>query len=321
MKEQKKVLITRKIPEPAKSMLEKAGFKVITGSQKRSLAKDELIKKAKSADAIISMLSDKFDAEVIEKLDRCKIIANYAVGYNNIDVEFANSRGITVTNTPDILTDATADIAFGLAIAAARNFIAGDELVRAGKFNGWEPELLLGKDFKNKVFGIVGAGRIGQATAKRAKAFGCKIVYFSRTRKPDFEKETRAKKVSLNRLLKISDFISLHVPLTDKTSHLLNSENMANIKKGAVIINTARGEIIDEKVLIKMLKNGDIFAAGLDVYENEPNVKKEFLKMKNVVLLPHLGSGTFETRSEMAKLAAKNVINVLNGKKPVTPVR
>ncbi len=316
----KRILITRQIPAIAREMLESKGYKVTVGAKNKQLSGEELIKKARKADAIISMLSDKFDKETIDKLEHCKIIANYAVGFNNIDVEYAKEKGIIVTNTPDILTDATADIAMGLAIAAARNFIQGDRMVRESKFSGWAPELLLGKDFKNKIFGIIGAGRIGQATARRAKAFGCKIVYYSRTRKPEFEKELGAKKASLNKLLATSDFISVHVPLTDKTRKLLDEEKIKIIKKGAVIINTARGEIIDEKALIKALKNGRIFAAGLDVYENEPDVKKEFLKLKNVVLLPHLGSGTFETRSEMAELAAKNVIRVLNGKKPLTPV-
>ncbi len=316
----KTVLITRKIPNKAIELLENQGFRVIIGSKTKSLTKEALIRKAKNADGIISMLSDKFDKEAIDALQRCKVIANYAVGFNNIDVAYAKEKGITVTNTPDILTDATADIAIGLALAAARNFIKGDELVRSGKFNGWAPELLLGKDFKGKTFGIIGAGRIGQATARRAKAFGCKIVYYSRKKKTDFENELKAKKVSLNKLLATSDFISIHVPLTEKTFHLLNKENMQRMKNGVVIINTARGEIIDEKALIELLKSGKVFAAGLDVYENEPNVKREFLKMKNVVLLPHLGSATFETREAMAKLAAENVIAVLKGKKPLTPV-
>ncbi len=317
----KRILITRQIPAVAREMLENQGFRVIIGSKNKPLGKEELIKKARNTDAVISMLSDKFDSAVIDKLNRCKIIANYAVGYNNIDVQYANKKGIVVTNTPDILTDATADIAMGLALAAARNFVKGDELVRSGKFDGWAPELLLGKDFKGKVFGIIGAGRIGQATARRAKAFGCKIVYYSRTKKSDFEKELGARKVSLNKLLKTSDFISVHVPLTEATFHLLNNENMELLKNGVVIVNTARGEVIDEKALIKHLKKGTVFAAGLDVYENEPNVKKEFMKLKNVVLLPHLGSGTFETRAEMAKLAATNVIRVLKGKKPLTEVK
>ena len=317
---EKKILITRKIPNIARELLENKGWKVTLGATNRSLTKDELKRKVKNVDAVISMLSDKFDEEIIDTMKKCKVIANYAVGYNNINIDYAKEKGIIVTNTPDILTDATADLAIGLAIAAARNFILGDELVRNGKFKGWEPELLLGKDFKNKIFGIIGAGRIGQATAKRAKALGCKIVYYSRAKKEEFEKETGAKKVSLNKLLKTSDFISLHVPLTRQTFHLLNPLNMQLIKDGAVLINTARGEIIDEKTLLHLLKKGKIFAAGLDVYENEPNVKKEFLKLKNVILLPHLGSGTFETRSEMAKLAAKNVIRVLEGKKPLTQV-
>ena len=315
------VLITRRLPDNAEKLLKRNGFEVIIGTSENGLSKKDLIRLGADADGIISMLSDKFDKSVLKKLTKCKVIANYAVGYNNIDLKAAEEFGITVTNTHDILTDATADIAMGLAVAAARNFIAGDKLVREGKFNGWGPLLMLGPEFRGKTFGIIGAGRIGQATARRAVAFGAKIVYYNRSRKPDFERELNAEKVSLNKLISSSDFISLHLPLTEKTFHILNAENMKNLKKGVVIINTARGEVIDEKELIKLLKNGTVFAAGLDVYENEPKVKKAFLKMDNVVMLPHVGSGTFEARNKMAELTAQNVINVLKGKSPVTPVQ
>ncbi len=316
----KKILITRRIPDAAENLLKKNGFEVLIGSDERGLSKKELMELGKDADGIISMLSDKFDGSVLKKLKKCKVIANYAVGYNNIDLKAAKEMGIKVTNTPDILTDATADIAMGLAIAAARNFVVGDKLVRDGKFEGWKPMLLLGPEFRGKTFGIIGAGRIGQATARRAAAFGSKIVYFNRSKKNDFEKELNAKKVSLNKLLTISDFISLHLPLTDKTYHILNADNMKNLKEGVIIVNTARGEVIDEKELIKLLKKRKVFAAGLDVYENEPQVKKAFLKMDNVILLPHIGTATFEARTKMAELTAKNIINILKGKPAITPV-
>ncbi len=316
----KKILITRRIPDAAENLLKKNGFEVLIGSDERGLSKKELMELGKDADGIISMLSDKFDGSVLKKLKKCKVIANYAVGYNNIDLKAAKEMGIKVTNTPDILTDATADISMGLAIAAARNFVVGDKLVRDGKFEGWKPLLLLGPEFRGKTFGIIGAGRIGQATARRAAAFGSKIIYFNRSKKYDFEKELNAKKVSLNKLLTISDFISLHLPLTDKTYHILNADNMKNLKEGVIIVNTARGEVIDEKELIKLLKKRKVFAAGLDVYENEPQVKKAFLKMDNVILLPHIGTATFEARTKMAELTAKNIINILKGKPAITPV-
>ncbi len=315
-----KILITREIPDVAEKLLKKKGFEVVVGPSDKGLSRQELLSLGADADGIISMLSDKFDEKVLRKLKKCKVISNYAVGYNNIDLSVAKKLGLRITNTPDILTDATADIAMGLAVAAARSFVRGDTMVREGKFVGWAPKLLMGPEFRGRTFGIIGAGRIGQETARRAAAFGSKIIYFSRSKKPDFEKELNAKKVSLNKLISSADFISLHLPLTETTYHILNEENMKNLKKGVVIINTARGEVIDENVLIKLLKNGTVFAAGLDVYEKEPKVKKAFLKLENVVLLPHIGTSTFEARNRMAELTAKNVINVLSGKEPITPV-
>ncbi len=314
------VFITRSIPEIGISYLKKNGFKVTINKNDKALSKKELISKIKNADAVISLLSDKIDKEIIGKMERCKIIANYAVGFNNIDVEYAKKKNIIVTNTPYVLTDSTADLAFTLLLAAARRMKEGEKLIREKKFKGWEPKLLLGIELNNKVLGIVGAGRIGSAVARRAKAFGMKIIYNSRTKNLSLEKELKAKKVTLNNLLKNSDFISLHVPLTDKTFHLINKKNLKLLKRKCVFINTARGEIVEEKELIKLLKSKKIFAAGFDVYENEPQINSELLKLDNVILLPHLGSGTFEARNEMSLLAAKNVVNVLKKKSPITPV-
>jgi glyoxylate reductase len=316
----KNVFIAHKLPGEPESLLKQNGFKVSTHSKNELITRDELIKKIKNADAVITLLSNKIDKEVIDAMTKCKIIANYAVGYNNIDVQYAKSKNIIVTNTPDILTDATADIAAALALTAMRRFHEGEYLMRSKKFKGWMPDLLIGMELRGKTAGIIGAGRIGQETAKRLKAFGTKIIYVSREKKNAFESETGAKKVSLNYLLKNSDIISIHLPLNDSTFHLLNSENMKLIKKSAVLVNTARGEVIDEKYLIKMLKQKKIFAAGFDVYEGEPNVNPELLELKNVYLLPHLGSASIEARSGMAQLCAKNIIHVLNGKSPVTPV-
>ncbi|MFH1195490.1 MAG: D-glycerate dehydrogenase [bacterium] len=315
-----KILITRKLPGNIESKLIEQGYDVKVFNQDEPAPVEFLLKHGENADAIISMLSDQFDSNLIDKLNKCKIIANYAVGYNNINVEAAKKKNIIVTNTPDILTHATADVAVALILSCARNIIEGDKFVRDGKFVGWKPQLLLGIELKNSIAGIVGAGRIGQETAKRLKAFGMKIIYYSKSRKENFENETGARKVSLEKLMQTSDVISIHLPLNDSTYHLVNEERLSLMKPTAVFINTARGEVVDEKGLIKMLKQKKIFSAGFDVYENEPEINKELLKLKNVVLLPHIGSATFTTRIRMANLAADNVINVLKGKKPKTPV-
>jgi glyoxylate reductase len=242
------------------------------------------------------------------------------VGYNNIDVSYAKSKGIIVTNTPDVLTESTAEITLALTLACLRRLPEGQDMMKGNKFKGWGPKLLLGIELSKKYFGVIGAGRIGTAAAIRAKAFGTKIIYCSNHKNEYLESETGAKKVSLSKLLTLSDVISLHLPLTPKSYHLLNKDNLRLLKPTAILINTARGEIIDEKELMKILKNNKIFAAGFDVYENEPNINPDLLKLKNVVLLPHVGSGTFEARNKMAELAARNVIAVLSGKKAITPV-
>ncbi|AFH49889.1 Glyoxylate reductase [Ignavibacterium album JCM 16511] len=284
------------------------------------MTRQELIKKVKDADAIISLLADKIDKAVIDRMKRCKIIANYAVGFNNIDIEYARRKDIIVTNTPDVLTDSTADLAMTLVLACARRLNEGEKLVRQRKFKGWRPKLLLGYELNNKTFGIVGMGRIGFAVAKRAYVFGCRIIYYSNKRNPDAENLLNAKKVSLKSLMKNSDIISLHIPLTNKTKNLINSEMLDLMKRNAIFINTARGEVVDEKYLIEILRNRKIFSAGFDVYENEPDINPELLKLDNVVLLPHIGSATHESRNAMSELAAKNVIAVLSGKNPLTPV-
>lgn len=314
-----KVFITREIPEIAAALLKKKNYyvKVYRGNSPipYSLLKKEVV----DSDAVISLLTDKFDAEMINTMSRCKIIANYAVGYNNIDIDYANKRGITVTNTPDVLTDSTADLAMTLVLACSRRVIEGEDLMRKRKFKGWQPKLLLGIELKGKNFGIIGAGRIGTAVGKRATAFGVKILYYDKLKNPDLE-SLNAKKVRLNSLLEKADIISVHLPLTNKTFKLINKEKLHLIKKSAVIINTSRGEVIDEKELIKLLKAGKIFAAGFDVYENEPEINPQLYHLKNVVLLPHLGSATEDARNAMAKLAADNVISVLSGNGAITPV-
>jgi glyoxylate reductase len=317
----KKVFITKKLPGSPEKFLREKGFKVSVYAGKDNISKNELMKLGKDADALITLLPDKIDKEIIDSLPNCKIIANCAVGFNNIDVQYAQSKKIIITNTPDILTDATADIAVGLVLCCTRRFYEGEKMMRGNLFTGWKPDMLLGIELKGKKVGIVGAGRIGRAVATRLKAFGMEILYFNRSKKDDFEKETGVKKVSLNNLLKNSDIISLHLPLTDSTYHLLNKDNMKLLKKTCVLVNTSRGEVVDEKFLIKLLQQKKIFAAGFDVYEGEPKINPNLLKLENVFLLPHIGSATVETRSAMSKLCAKNIFNVLKSKPAITPVR
>jgi len=315
-----KVFITGPVPVEAVTYLRDKNIKVTVYKDEVPLSTERFIKEVKYADGLITFLSDTINNNVIETMKNCKVIANYAVGYNNIDVVFARQKGIIVTNTPDVLTDATADLAMTLVLACARNVHQGEELVRSGKFKGWRADMLKGIQLKNKTFGIIGAGRIGQATAFRAKAFGCQIVYYSRSKKHEFEMEAGASKLSLDTLLKQSDIISLHLPLNDKSYHLLDKKKLSLMKKTAILINTARGEVVDEKALVEILKKKKIFAAGFDVYENEPMLNPELYQLDNAVLLPHLGSATFDARSDMAMLAAKNIAAVLSGKKPLTPV-
>jgi len=316
-----KTFITGRVPKIAIDLLIENNIDVIQYDKDKALSQKDFLKLAKDCDALLTMLRDKIDADMIWQLTNCKVIANYAVGFNNIDLKAAKEKNIVVTNTPDVLTDATADLAMSLILACARNIISGHETVSKNKFKGWQPDMLLGIELKNKTVGIVGAGRIGTATAIRAKAFGCKIIYFNRSRKEELENLTGAKKVNLETLMRTSDIISLHLPLNEKSKNLLDKEKLNLMKPNAIIVNTARGEILDENELIKMLKENKIFSAGFDVYVNEPNINKDLMKLKNVVLLPHLGSATFEARNAMAELAAKNIINVLKGKKAITEVK
>lgn len=310
------VFITRNIPEIGIKLLKEEGFRVKIYKENKPITSEELISNAKNADAIITMLTDKINDEILANCNKLKIVSNFAVGYNNIDIESAGKRGIYVTNTPGVLTESTADTAFALLITAARRIVECDKFMREGKFIGWDPMLFLGIEMNGKTVGIIGAGRIGAAFAKRCAGFNMKVLYYSRRKNDYLEKELKAKKVSLHTLMKQSDFISVHIPLNKDTYHLIGKEEIKLMKKSAVFVNTARGEVVDEKELIKSLKKNKIFAAGFDVYEGEPNVNEELLKMNNVVLLPHVGSATYESRSKIAELAAKNVIYALRGKKP-----
>jgi glyoxylate reductase len=315
-----KVFITRELPEIAFKLLKQNKIPFDYYKKDQPIPRKLLLNKIKNCEALISLLTEKIDKDIIDQMPRCKIIANYAVGYNNIDVEYAKKKKIFVTNTPDVLTESTADLAMALVLACARRLSEGEILIKKEKFKGWKPKLLLGMELKGKNFGILGAGRIGSAVAKRAKSFGTNILYVDQNRNERIEKELGAKRVSLKYLLQNSDILSVHLPLNDKTYHFLNTEKLNQLKKNSIIVNTSRGEVIDERALISLLKRNRIRAVGLDVFENEPKLNPELIEFPNVIVLPHLGSATEEARSGMAELAVRNVINVLNGKAPLTPV-
>jgi len=313
-----KILVTRNLPGKALSkLMEKYEVELNTSSV--SLSKKEIKEKIKGKQALLCLLTDTIDREIIDSAgDNLIIISNYAVGYNNIDVEYATYKGIMVTNTPDVLTETTADLAFGMILTIARRIVEADQFTREGKFKGWEPELLLGSDVYGKTLGIIGMGRIGKAVAKRATGFNMKLIYYDIQRLPEsFEREFNITYVKLEELLSQADFITIHLPLLKETHHFIGERELSLMKPSSYIINTARGAIIDEKALIKALKKERIKGAALDVYEYEPAVPEELKKMSNVLLLPHIGSATFETRSRMAEIAVENIILALEGKMPL----
>jgi len=314
------VFITRELPEIAFKLLKQNKISFDYYKKDQPIPREILLEKIKSCEALISLLTEKIDKEAIDQMPNCKIIANYAVGYNNIDIDYAKKKKIIVTNTPDVLSESTADLTMALVLACARRLSEGENLLRNKKFKGWKPKLLLGMELKNKTFGILGAGRIGSAVARRAKSFGTNIIYVDSNRNQKLEKETAAKKVSLNYLLENSDILSVHLPLHSQTQHFLNLDRLSQLKRDSILINTTRGEIIDEKALIRLLKRNRIMAVGLDVFENEPFINPELLNFPNVLVIPHLGSATQEARNRMAELAVMNVINVLKKKPALTPV-
>ena len=313
-----KVLVTREIPEVGLYLLEDFDVSVLF---ERPPERGELLQAVRGMDGVLSTATEKIDGEVLDAAgDGLKVVANMAVGYDNIDVRAARERGVVVTNTPGVLDETTADVAFMLMLAAARRLGEGERLLRAGKWEWWGPKQLRGLDVWGKKLGILGLGRIGQAVARRARGFGMEILYHNRSRKEDAEKELGARYLELRDLLSESDFISVHTPLTDETRHLIGKEELERMKSGAVLVNTSRGPVVDEGALADALGNGRIFAAGLDVYEEEPRVHPKLLGLENVVLAPHIGSASIETRDKMATLAAENLRSVLRGEQPKTPV-
>ena len=313
-----KILVTREIPEVGLRPLEDFDVTVLS---ERPPERVELLEAARGMDGVLSTLTEKIDAEFMNAAgESLKVVANMAVGYDNVDVATANERGIVVTNTPDVLDETTADTAFMLMLAAARRLGEGERVVRSGRWEAWGPKMLLGPDIWGKKLGIVGLGRIGQALARRARGFDMRILYSARSCREEAEGELDARYLELGELLEDCDFLSLHTPLTEETTHLIGAEELEKMKPEAVLVNTSRGPVVDEAALAEALAERRIYAAGLDVYENEPEVHPRLLELENVVLAPHIGSASFETRDKMAAMAGEDLRAVLQGEQPKSPV-
>jgi glyoxylate reductase len=282
-----------------------------------AIAYDDLLARVRGKQAIVCLLTDRIDRAVIDAGQDLKVIANIAVGFNNIDVAAARQRGIAVTNTPDVLTEASADFTWALILGITRRVSEGERLVRRGEWKGWALDFMLGIELRGKQLGIVGFGRIGRAVAKRAEAFGMRVVHAARGATTEGTPEGT---MPLDRLLATSDVVSLHVPLTKETTHLIGQPELARMKRSAYLINTSRGPVVDEEALAWALRERMISGAALDVYEHEPAIHKDLLHQENVLLAPHLASATVETRTAMADLAVRNVLAVLAGQPPITPV-
>jgi glyoxylate reductase len=314
------VYVTRMIPEENIDELRKH-FDVEVNLEDRVLTKAELMQKAKGRDAIVSLLTDTIDGELLDAAGpQCKIVANFAVGFNNFDVAAATKRGVILTNTPGVLDDATATHTMALLLATARRLAEADKFVRDGKWKGWAPMFFLGMDVDRRTLGIAGMGRIGSNVARKAKGFNMKIIYTDVRRNAEVEKELGATYVDKETLLKESDFLTLHVALMPETQHYIGEKELKLMKKTAILINASRGPVVDEKALLKALQEKQIWAAGLDVFENEPELLPGLTKLDNVLVVPHIASATTETRINMGRIAVNNVIKVLSGQAPDTCV-
>ena len=317
-----RIVVTRRIPDPAIELLEGAGD-VWVSPHDRPLSADELHSAVAGADAAVTLLHDRVDDAFLDAAGPAlRIVANVAVGYDNVDVEACTRRGVVVSNTPGVLTEATADIAFALILMSTRRLGEGERLIRARTPWSWSMFFMLGTGLQGKTLGIVGLGKIGQATARRARAFGMEIAYAGRRRAAeDVEAELSARFLPLDELLTTADVVTLHCPLSAETRHLIDAAALARMQPSSHLVNTTRGPVVDEAALAEALRARAIAGAGLDVFEREPEVHPDLLELENVVLIPHLGSATIETRTAMGVLAAENVVAVLGGSAPVTPVR
>lgn len=312
-----KVYVTQKISESGINILTKVA-NVFGGTVPCPPTKQEIIKNIRDCDGVLTQFMDKIDADVLNNAPNLKVISNHAVGYDNIDLKMATERKIVVTNTPGILTETTADLAWALLMASARRIVESDKFTREGKWKTWRTDLMLGQDIHHATLGIYGMGRIGGEMAKRGYGFSMRILYHNRKRNKDFEKEFGAKYVSFEKLLREADFLTLHCPLTPETKGLIGGKELSKMKKTAILINTSRGAVVDQKALYRALQRRLIAGAGLDVFETEPIPPDDpLLKLDNVVLTPHIGSASFQTRTKMSIMAASNLVAVLQGKKPV----
>jgi len=315
-----KIFVTSKISDSALNILKSVG-EVEVWDKEETLNGEALIEQLKDKDAVLTMVNNVVTDDIIRQAPRLKVIGNCGVGYNNIDIDSAEKHGVIVTNTPDVLNDATADLTWALILGIARRIVEADKFVRAGKFTGWLPHLFIGNMVYGKKLGIIGLGRIGRAVCERAKGFHMEVYYYNRNPLPKAQEEVlNATYKNLEDLLKECDYITIHAPLNEDSYHLIGRDELNLMKKDAYLINTSRGPLIDEQALYEHLKDGKIAGAALDVYEHEPEIVEGLLELDNVILLPHIGSATYETRTKMAELAANNIANVLSGKEPLTPV-
>lgn len=313
-----KIFVTRKLPGDHLEKLKNAGHEVIVSEFNRPLTNEELLKGIVGADGIISLLTDKIDGEMMDAAGpQLKIISNYAVGFDNINIPEATKRGIIVTNTPsDEVNEAVAEHTWALILSLARRVVEADEATRRGTYKGWEPDIFLGYNLIGKTLGIIGMGRIGTMVARRAQGYKMNVLYNKHTPDPDAERDLGVKFVTLDELLAQSDFVSLHVPLNDETRHLMNKDTFAKMKKGSYLINTARGQVVDERDLVDALTNAQIAGAALDVFDNEPDISPEIINNQRVVITPHIASATWEARNKMGEQAVGAVIDIFNGSKP-----
>jgi len=320
-----KIYITGKIPEGGIDKLKAKGYEIDVNPKDKVLSKKELISalKQKPYDAVLCLLTDKIDKEILEAVPTAKIFANYAVGFDNIDLKAAAEKKIMITNTPGVLTETVAEHTFALMLAISHRIAEADKFTKAGNYKGWAPMLLLGTDLSHKILGIIGLGRIGSRVAYHgAKGFDMKVVYYDVNRNEEFEKEFGAEfRLNIDDVLGLADYISLHVPLLDSTRHLINAEKLKIMKPTAYLINTSRGPVLDERALAEALKNKIIKGAALDVFENEPQLAPGLAELENVILTPHIASATEETRSKMSDLAATNIIEALEGRIPPNLVK
>ncbi|GAB2877337.1 D-glycerate dehydrogenase [Paraburkholderia jirisanensis] len=313
----KSVYVTRMIPAQTIDTLRKH-FDVDVNPHDRALTREELVQAVRGRDAVVSLLTDKFDGEVLDAAGaQCRIVANYAVGFNNFDLDAATKRGVIMTNTPGVLDDATATHAWALLLATARRVSESERYVRAGKWQGWSPMAFIGQDVDNTTLGIAGLGRIGSKFARKAAAFDMNIIYSDAHRNEAFEREYNARFVDKATLLRESDYLSLHLPLLPDTHHYIGAAELAAMKPSAVLINAARGPLVDEKALVAALKDKVIWGAGLDVFEDEPALAPGLAQLDNVVIVPHIASATTQTRLAMGKIVTDNVIRVLQGEAPL----